>query len=141
MPYEPYAYRVVPEQAIDQKPDIVWKVILKSLESNRIEIPLEICGDVVLGICTPQSKTDVDLSALNAHEYGVSRHHLMLRPTKSKLFAIDLHSTNGSFVNGFSLSISQACKLRNGDILMLGRLYLGIEITSRPRSTAPLVTT
>lgn len=132
LPDHPYRFQVVPRSQAHHLPGVQWYVVLKRMEDERIEIPLEIRGDVVIGLASPAGQPDVDLSQLGGYHHGVSRHHLLIRPTGSKLYAIDLKSTNGTCVNGYPLSPSQAFSLSSGDLLTLGHLFLGIEILSKP---------
>ncbi len=132
VPLHPPHFTVIPQQRRLWQPGLCWQIILKTVEGRRVELPLELRGDAVVGLDTPGSPVDVDLSALDGRAFGVSRRHVLLRPSFRRLYAIDLGSTNGTFVNGFRVSASQACGLSSGDLLILGHLYLGVEIVSQP---------
>jgi pSer/pThr/pTyr-binding forkhead associated (FHA) protein len=71
----------------------------------------------------------VNLSPYAAHDKGVSRFHLQLQVQDRQLIATDLNSTNGSYLGGEPLTPNQPTIVRNGDILMLGRL--GIQVLFR----------
>jgi len=58
---------------------------------------------------------------LHLDEASVSRRHAILVNRKSSTQVLDDRSSNGTFVNG--RRISQA-ELRNGDVLVLGRVLL-----------------
>lgn len=94
---------------------------------------LDINGEVTLGRGN-DSPALFDLNPYGASDLGVSRHHLMLRPTPNKLFAVELGSTNGTTLNGNPMGYSTPYSLMNGDVLMLGHLRLTAHIIDRPRS-------
>ena len=80
----------------------------------------------------PQSQPSISLHEWNASKLGVSRRHLLLRPTSNGLYAVDLGSTNGTFIDGLPLGINQAKVLKEEDLVTLGRLHVKIKILKRP---------
>jgi hypothetical protein len=68
--------------------------------------------------------TDIDLTPYNAKEYGVSRIHAKLSIQGDMLYVTDLSSTNGTTLNGRRLEPNVLRLVRNGDMLMLGRLVV-----------------
>jgi len=62
-------------------------------------------------------------------EEGVSRIHCEVRPDGDCLAVSDLHSTNGTFVNG---SRVQAARLQEGATIVIGRLLLRVETQESP---------
>jgi two-component system phosphate regulon sensor histidine kinase PhoR len=95
------------------------------------QIGLDINGEVMFGR-SRRSPGFVDLAKFGASRLGVSRRHLMLRPTPSHLFAIDVGSTNGTYRNGRSIGFRTPSRLVNGDKLTLGRLEFMVYIIERP---------
>jgi hypothetical protein len=71
-------------------------------------------------------KPDIDLTAYNAYEKGVSRMHAAFRREQETLTIEDLGSANGTFVNGQSLIPGQRRVLRHGDEVRLGHLVTHI---------------
>ncbi|MBN1264402.1 MAG: FHA domain-containing protein [Anaerolineales bacterium] len=67
---------------------------------------------------------DVDLTAYDAYDYGVSRIHAEIRLTSEGIYMIDLDSSNGTLVNGHFLEPQRPFPIRHGDILQLGRMRL-----------------
>jgi Nif-specific regulatory protein len=57
-------------------------------------------------------------------EEGVSRIHCEIRPEGDALALVDLHSTNGTYVNGTRV---RDARLRDGDRIVVGRLLLRVE--------------
>jgi hypothetical protein len=71
-------------------------------------------------------KPDIDLSAHNASDLGVSRLHVALQyNAKNNLLSVsDMKSANGTFINGQKLYPQEVRVLRDGDELRLGRLVM-----------------
>lgn len=126
-------YRPVPQnisyETAGERP--VWRIRLDLVADYQKRLGLDINGEVILGrnIDAPNL---VDLTEFGAGESGVSRQHLLLKPTESELLAIDLGSTNGSFCDNEPLDVDINHALANGDILTLGRLQFVVNIIKRP---------
>ena len=73
-------------------------------------------------------KPDLDLSAHNAAEMGVSRLHVAVQyNAKNSLLSVsDMKSANGTFINGQKLYPQEVRVLRDGDELRLGKLVLHV---------------
>jgi hypothetical protein len=122
-------YRPVPhspeEQAAGQYP--VWRVRLDVWVDPPQSIGLDINGEVVLGRGSPDEPGLVDLTPYGEAALGVSRRHLLLRPTDDGLYAVDMGSTNGTRRNEVRLGAS-AYSLVDKDVLALGDLYIALNI-------------
>jgi len=105
---------------------------LDLINDPSIRIGLDINGEVILG--RGSGPNIVDLTACKADELGVSRRHVLLRPTANKLFVLDLGSTNGTYRNGRSIGVNTPYSLVNGDSLALGRLQFMVTIVRRPKA-------
>ncbi|MBP8001612.1 MAG: GAF domain-containing protein [Chloroflexi bacterium] len=127
------AYLPVPHAAPGDRP--VWHVRLEVLTERNQQLGLAINDEIILGR-DPHQENVVDLTSYGAAAYGVSRYHLVIRPTHTHLFALELGSTNGSQRNGRSLGVNTPYALNNGDVLSLGKLQLVLHIVSRPHSRA-----
>ncbi len=68
----------------------------------------------------------IDLSACGAYEAGVSRNHAEISLDKTSLRITDLHSANGTFVNGLQVQPGELRPLCNGDRIQLANLKLRI---------------
>ncbi|MCB8946034.1 MAG: GAF domain-containing protein [Ardenticatenaceae bacterium] len=128
--YRPFPHKL---EASEYHKNPVWRVRLEFGDEPTQTIGLDINDDIVLGRGT-DLPNQIDLNAYAAGKLGVSRRHLMLRPTPNKLFAIEMGSTNGTLRNGRSLGFNTPYSLMSGDVLTLGRLTMAIEIVDRPRS-------
>ncbi len=65
---------------------------------------------------------DIDLTAHNAYEYGVSRLHAVLKRKDNKMTIMDLGSSNGTYVDGIRLKPDLETPLTHGSIISLGKL-------------------
>jgi hypothetical protein len=108
-----------------------WRIQLVA-EGGEV-IGLDLVGDTILGRGEKVSPpTGADLSTFGAKEKGVSRQHVMLRPGASRLYLIDLGSTNGTLHNSVPVGPGIARVLSDGDVLMLGNLTLTLRIVTAP---------
>lgn len=68
---------------------------------------------------------------IRINDYSVSRRHARIQPVADGYLAVDLQSTNGTFVNDVAASM---CKLKDGDYLRVGnciyRFLIGGNIES-----------
>ena len=107
----------------------VWKIVLKPIENSGSPIGLEFSGDIMLG-SNPEGddKLGVNLVDWQGVRLGVSKRHALLRGTSTKLFIMDMSSTNGTYVNGLNLLTSQARQLEDKDTISLGKLHFQITV-------------
>lgn len=66
----------------------------------------------------------VDLSELGAKEFGVSRRHLQIELRDNAIYALDLGSTNGTFINRERLLPGQPTQVRNRAAIQMGVLIM-----------------
>src|SRR5450432_1411503 len=97
-------YRPAPITGIIGSDVPVWRVRFDPVFDPSQHFGLDINGEVVLGRL--EESDIVGLNAFDAEELGVSRRHLMLRPSDSKLYIVDLGSTNGTALNGRTIGIN-----------------------------------
>ncbi len=71
---------------------------------------------------------DVDLTAYNAAEHGISRVHAVIDCSRNGLQITDLDSRNGTFVNGEKLHPYNAHILRHSDTVRLGSMSLEVVV-------------
>lgn len=126
-------YRPVPQNididSAGSRP--VWRIRLDLASDPTHRLGLDINGEAILGrnIDAPNL---VDLTEFGGGDFGVSRQHLLLKPTAADLFVIDLGSTNGTFCNNEQLDVNDNYSLSSGDTLTLGRLQFIVHIIRRP---------
>jgi len=116
----------------------VWRIRFEVPASKEKRLGLDINGETIFGRGNDLPNL-MDLTPLGAENLGVSRHHMMLRPTPTNLFLIDLNSTNGTMRNGRSIGIRTPYSLVDGDVLTMGKLQVVVRIVERPTlQTTPL---
>jgi hypothetical protein len=100
------------------------RVVLQLLPSAHC-ITLNLEHPIVLGRgALPGSEDVIDLTDYDARQHGVSRRHCLLTRDDTHLFAIDLGSTNGTYLNASRLDPQQAVVISSGDRLILGTLHM-----------------
>ncbi len=130
-------FKVLPADPGMHHPGVVWRVVLTPLDRRGAALPIEIRGDVILGLSVADGPpVDLDLSQWEGYEHGVSRRHLCLHPSDSRLLAIDLGSTNGTHINGLPIATNWPQRISNGDILTLGLLNLRINLLGTPQTVS-----
>lgn len=109
----------------------IWRIRLALVADTVRQFGFELNGEVTLG--RDMDRPDlIDLSKLSDNTEGLSRQHLLLRPTPTNLYALDLGSTNGSLRNGSSIGVKNPTPIYSGDVLDLGGLQLILYIVDRP---------
>lgn len=122
-------------KTVEQPPS--WRIHLKfGAPTPHTTVGLDMFADVILGRGKDgDSPPDVDLTELDALKQGVSRRHALLRPTPTKLFLMDMGSTNGTFLNAMPVGQGMAKVVNSGDLISLGDLAFTIEIILQPPPT------
>jgi hypothetical protein len=110
-----------------------WRVILELYaEDRRMMMGLDLYGDVILGRGESRpGRIIIDLDDYGARKLGVSREHLMLRPTTHKLFAIDQGSTNRTTINSSPAGRGVAVPLKDQDLLNLGNMVIMLHVVEK----------
>ncbi len=119
----PYALQPNPDQH-------AWLIQLELAGNPEFSLSFSVRNEVVLG--RGEGENTIDLTAFDAANLGVSRRHILLRPTLTNLFVIDLGSTNGTLRNGLPVGVNTPYPLANEDVLTLGRLPLILKVIKRP---------
>lgn len=107
-----------------------WIIQLELVDSPEHNLSLAVRNELVLG--RGEAENTVDLTPFDASNLGVSRRHLLLRPTLTNLFIIDLDSTNGTLRNGLPIGVNTPYPVANEDVITLGRLPLLLKVIKRP---------
>jgi DNA-binding response OmpR family regulator len=94
----------------------------------RLEKPLV----VGRGDTNGEFRPDIDLGAYGGEEAGISRRHLTLHGDERSLYVTDLHSGNGTFINGARLEGDKPYSLRPDDELRLGRMKVDVRAIVSP---------
>jgi pSer/pThr/pTyr-binding forkhead associated (FHA) protein len=104
------------------------KPIIFEIDGQTVTLPV---ADVItVGRAhapTDPNQPHVDLSAFGAEDRGVSRVHLRIRRKGILVYVSDLHSTNGTHLNGRKLIPDGERLLRDGDELYLSRMLIKVH--------------
>lgn len=112
----------------------VWRLRIDlSFDSSR-PLAMDLNDELVIGRGEDAPGFMCAFDYTEAEQLGVSRQHAMLRPTASKLYIIDMGSTNGTWLNGRSIGVNMPYSLSNGDRITLGRMECILTIVDRPMS-------
>ncbi len=110
-----------------------WRIGLSPAGNGDCRITLELRGDVVIGAGIDVGVgVDVNLEEWQGSERGVSIRHIMLRPTQSKVFIMDLRSGTGTAINGLPLGVGWAYALQNNDLITMGHLNIRYRVLQQP---------
>ncbi|MBZ0275983.1 MAG: FHA domain-containing protein [Anaerolineae bacterium] len=130
-------YPVPRPQIAPQQP--VWRVRFDLAFDSQTRMGLDITDELDIG----RGDNDSDVLALfpqhDIEKLGVSRHHVRLSPTATKLFIMDLNSTNGTALNGHPIGVNMPYSLADGDYLTLGRLEMVVRIIQRPKGQTSML--
>ena len=114
-----------------------WIIELHDLAPGKPPLGIELLSAAALGRDPSGEAADIDLSPYGATDKGVSRRHALLRPTKTRLYLIDLDSTNGTKRFGMPITPGMAVELRDRDMLTLADMTFTLRIIERPRAEQP----
>lgn len=110
-----------------------WRIVLTSSREGHSPLGLDIGDNTVVGRGVPGgAPVDLDLTAYDGGNLGVSRQHAMFQPTKDEMLLIDMDSTNGTLVNDDELVSGKSHKLEDGDTLSFGGLHFKLKIVRQP---------
>ena len=120
-------------QLIDIGTQRPWRIAL-ALKKLSVTFFLDLTDSIILGRVKQMDErgTFVDLRAFGAEEDGVSRQHLLIRLDGNTVNICDLHSSNGTLLNGKRLEPDLHYPIRHKDEITLGLMELQIELLTDP---------
>jgi hypothetical protein len=103
-------------------------LVLAIQGGGRFELPLS--KEVVLGRLDASRAIfpDVDLTAEDGLEQGISRRHARITRSENEVFIEDLNSLNGTFLNASRLVSELPYPVKDGDQIQLGKLVMTIHL-------------
>ncbi len=106
-----------------------YGVAIRLLETDQV-IPLESNKEFTIGRVSGNQPIlpDIDLTAHQAYDLGVSRLHATINIESNLVTITDLGSANGTQVNGNKIASHDPQPLVNGDLIALGKFKLQIII-------------
>ncbi|MFQ5577492.1 MAG: FHA domain-containing protein [Anaerolineae bacterium] len=110
-------------------------VLRLKIGPKKREVEVALDKAIHLGRLDPGANVypEVDLTNDNGLENGISRKHVRLLSRKGEIFVEDLGSTNGTFINGKRIASYLPEPLLDGDVLMLGRLAIIVNLYQPPQ--------
>jgi serine/threonine protein kinase len=102
-----------------------------SVTGTGIPLFLPPKDEILIGRSIPYGDVvpDIDFAAHGGEKAGVSRLHATLSPKGERWYLADLHSTNGTFVNGQPVTPGQPMELKDGDSIRFGSM--GVTLHSK----------
>jgi len=95
------------------------------VDGHSMPASIDTKGEFVLGRkAATTSDLLVDLAPFGGYSLGVSRRHVIVRPTEKGYEVIDLGSVNGTWLNEERLVPHLSYPLRSGSQLRLGRMRI-----------------
>ncbi|MBQ1443132.1 MAG: DUF3662 and FHA domain-containing protein [Renibacterium sp.] len=122
-PAQPAPRSAAPESAGPVRPTVALQPVL-DIDGQRYSLN---ASSITLG---RSSEADILVD-----DTGVSRKHLEIRLDDGQGTAVDLGSTNGSFLNGSRINGSLA--LRDGDVLTIGRTKMTFRLLPAKTGSRP----
>jgi len=102
-------------------------ISLHLMDSGKI-LPLATRNEFTLGRLSEGQPImpDIDLTPYQAYASGVSRLHAVVKRDSSRIFVMDLGSSNGTYLNGRRLNPHMEEDLKHGDVVALGKLKIQV---------------
>lgn len=127
VPYEPQQPDV-PNRLPQVLPGGPPRRLRFTVNDGSFAFEVEAHHSIVVGRNSSIGAVDVDLSPYNADELGISRRHVQFDLVGDRLMVKDLHSVNGSCLNGKPLTPNHYYPVAHGDELKIGRLKMRIYL-------------
>ena len=124
----------IPEEMPTSSP-AVWRVRFELTYDPGMTLDFEVVEDVVIGRAHNTPGIIGLFPELDTEQLGVSRKHLVFRPSSSVLYLIDLGSTNGTMLNGHPIGKHIPHPITNGDMISAGRLEFIVRILQQPMTS------
>mgnify|MGYP001024938547 CR=1 FL=1 len=107
-----------------------YKLLTIIIPSCRERLILPLKESVEVGRSDEDSNfyPELDLTAYNGGQKGISRHHAVFEASESGVVLIDLDSTNGTYLNNFRLPEKRPYLVNDGDEIRFGELLVHIFI-------------
>ena len=93
-------------------------------KNATISLPEPSPTGLILGRSYGKIRVDIDLNPYNATELGISRRHSRLIKQGQDWLIDDLGSMNGTMVDKVKLTPGSPVRLKNGDVIHCGHMYL-----------------
>jgi hypothetical protein len=110
-----------------------WRIALL-IKQVQVELIITLTTTLSIGRSDPKSdiQPNIDLKPFGAENLGVSRRHLAIRLESDGVVVEDLHSVNGTKLNGNRLEPGRNYPVRHSDQLVLGGMELQVQVLLNP---------
>lgn len=113
-------------QELEPAPDAQAIVFVIPGSGRRVRLPLGQTIRIGRADPTQDLKPELDLTADEGAEQGVSRLHATIEDSAEGVFIVDLNSTNGTQLNKYRLPPQLPYPLHSGDELRFGQLLVHV---------------
>lgn len=104
------------------------KVLLVGSKTTALNRGFEIVDHAIIGRDDGETPVDIDLTPFGPEVKGVSRRHAEFKIHDSKLFVVDLGSSNGTYLKGKRIEVGNPTEVPNGSVLSFGALHVQVQI-------------
>ncbi|MDW8300465.1 MAG: FHA domain-containing protein [Anaerolineae bacterium] len=108
-----------------------WQVTLLVHDERSVPLQLTVSERAILG--RPDEvdgfMPEIDTTPFHGRDKGVSRRHAEFTIIDEQLHVRDLGSTNGTRLNGQLLQPNRFYRVREGDLLQFGNLYMLVKLS------------
>lgn len=110
-----------------------WRIAFL-IKQVQVELIITLTSTLTVGRTDPKTENppNIDLKLFGAENLGVSRRHLAMRLEGDGVVVEDMHSVNGTKLNGSRLEAGRAYPVRHGDQLLLGGMELQVQLLLNP---------
>lgn len=132
LPFSEFANRPPPPPLASETltPTNTSRQILLVVPSSRRRFNLTVQDELYIGRASSERVPEVDLTADDGAEKGVSRLHAKIQSMQEGLVLIDLESTNGTLLNNYRLPPHQPYPLQSGDEIRFGDLLVHLFLNT-----------
>lgn len=110
-----------------------WRIALL-VKHAAVELIVSVTSNITVGRTDPRSDVtpNIDLRPFGAEQFGVSRRHMVVKLEGEGVVIEDMHSVNGTRLNGSRLEPGRGYPVRHGDQIVMGGMELQIQMLLNP---------
>lgn len=132
LPFTGHSYRTPPPPLPPQKLDTAAAIhtLTIHIPSSRRRLRLTLTEELLVGRADDAANLhpEIDLTQDNGAQKGVSRQHAVFRIYEDGVALVDLHSTNGTRLNGYLLPAERPFPVKSGDEVRFGDLLIHLFV-------------
>lgn len=132
LPFSDFSYRtLLPPLTTQNLPAAATpRTLTLLIPSSRRRLRLTLTKELRVGRADAAANfhPEIDFTQDNGAKYGVSRQHAVFRIYEDGAALVDLHSTNGTLLNGFRLQPERPFPVKSGDEIRFGDLLIHLFV-------------